>query len=73
MARHPIQKIGADMADEADVGNHYMQMAIESAIRYRKPAPPQEGGKCLWCAEELPLERRFCNAECRDDYQKYAL
>lgn len=61
------------MADEADIANLYAEMAIQSATRIRKYEPPKEGGKCLWCGEELPSERRFCDADCRDDYQKYAL
>jgi hypothetical protein len=27
-------------------------------------------GYCLHCGEDLPSERRFCDADCRDDWEK---
>lgn len=27
-------------------------------------------GTCLWCYADTDIHRRFCDVECRDEYQK---
>ena len=36
--------------------------------RHRKEA--EETGYCLFCGEPLPKGRRWCNADCRDSWEK---
>lgn len=36
--------------------------------RHRKEV--EETGYCLFCGEPLPRGRRWCNADCRDNWEK---
>lgn len=63
------------MPDEADVGNFYAEQALlaaEEEIRWRASKLEVDStGHCLSCDDPLPMGKRWCNAECRDDYFKY--
>ena len=39
-------------------------------IAARKPEGPQATGACLSCEEPLAAPRRWCDADCRDDFEK---
>jgi hypothetical protein len=60
------------MSDEVDVSNDrwdlFVSMRITNAQRY--PAEAEATGECLFCGEELPEHRRWCDADCRDGWQK---
>ena len=61
------------MSDIADI----TQERAESEAPYllaaaRKPEGPAATGVCLWCEYPLTEGMRFCNADCRDDYQRDA-
>lgn len=56
------------MADEADEGNHQMELNLSAARLRRKPTLPQVG-QCYNC-EEVIATGVFCDEDCRDDYEK---
>ena len=56
-----------DDADRADREDIIKEQAI-SAIRRRNDALPGIG-YCYYCGAELRGGNRFCDAECRDDYE----
>lgn len=57
------------MADFADLGAAREEMDTELARKLRKPAGPEPTGLCLSCEAPLPEGRRWCDADCRDDWQ----
>lgn len=58
------------MADDADRAADYEEMERLNALRQRKPEL-KFTGKCHYCEEPLGEGRRFCDAECRDEYEIY--
>lgn len=61
------------MADEVDSSNDNILLLTEAAIRKMAGNNKPEAvatGECLFCAEELGNERRWCDAECRDQWEK---
>lgn len=59
-----------DLADDAQAGIDILLLdARYRASRHASPAPT---GACLNCDERLPAPQLFCDAGCRDDYQKRA-
>lgn len=39
------------------------------ALQMRKPEGPVATGQCLCCLEPVTAGRRWCNAECRDEWE----
>lgn len=59
------------MADEADIAGAHEERNIAQCIRTnRKPLGPVPNGRCHWCDEIVPDEARFCDTDCRDDWQR---
>lgn len=57
------------MTDDADRSDEKIDAAIQEGIRrVRRQAGLFYTGECWYCGEELPEPLRFCDAECRDDY-----
>ena len=58
------------MADEADLTQARLER--EEALRRRTPPAPilPYCGQCYWCGEALPPTRRWCDADCRDDWER---
>lgn len=49
------------------------QNEMEAYERFRKHKTrkdAEETGYCLFCGEPMPKGRRWCNAECRDAWEK---
>lgn len=47
---------------------------MDALMKVRKPVGPLPKGCCLWCEEPLHEEgRRWCDADCRTDYERAAL
>jgi hypothetical protein len=60
------------MPDIADQANEIVELTDKFAlleVQSRKPEA-EETGFCLLCGEELPLGRRWCDAEHRDRWEK---
>lgn len=55
--------------DVGDQGAARQEQFNQNALRVRKPEGPAAVGHCLYCGEDLPGAARWCDAECRDDYE----
>jgi len=62
----------ADMSDLADLAQIQCARLEESQLQARKPAAPEACGHCLNCGEPLSDGLRWCDAACRDDWQRRA-
>jgi hypothetical protein len=64
------------MADIVDYASKRQDEILEEkltrSILNRKP-PLVAQGKCLYCAEPLEAERRFCDKYCAEDADKYGV
>lgn len=60
------------MADEIDVANENVTIQTDIAIQNIRNSikPIEYVGYCLTCGEDVPAPRRWCNVECRDNYDK---
>lgn len=56
--------------DLADIADDIMQMEIRHLLSSRKTTGPEATGECLFCGEPLPDGKRWCNAECRDEWER---
>lgn len=54
-----------DIADQAQV---YHEDSVERSLKNRQQTVAPFSGFCLSCGEPVH-ERRFCDAECRQDYE----
>lgn len=59
------------MSDEADRGNETAEVFLDAALSKRVPEGPRPDGRCHNCGAYLRLNgARWCNAECRDDWER---
>ena len=58
------------MMDVIDQSESTLQINETLALQQRKDAGPPPCGECHYCGEPLNDGRRFCDADCRDDWQK---
>lgn len=58
------------MADEIDMAFEREAMQLSMNIAKRKPEAPAARGECFTCNATLPPDHRWCDAECRDEYEK---
>lgn len=58
--------------DDIDLANEHNQNFQDAILAMRpRPKPIPEGpGLCLYCLDICPDRRRWCNAECRDAWEK---
>ena len=59
--------------DAADRAQELQQAEIDAAVsrRRREDVPLPDTGECAFCEEPLPEARhRFCDTDCRDDWQR---
>ncbi len=57
--------------DEADRAQFEIERSLQQAIRSRKPVDQPFTGCCYWCESEISIGA-FCDADCRDDYERDA-
>lgn len=59
------------MADIADKGNEAAEVFLSAALKNARSGDTisTPTGECLWCADDLPPGRRWCDSECRDLWQ----
>ena len=55
--------------DEADLSDARITIALEDAIRRKKPTGPEPTGWCLYCREPLEEGLRWCDAECEREWE----
>lgn len=58
------------MPDFADLGSAREQLDTELALQLRRPEGPVAIGRCLSCGARLARGMRWCDADCRDDWQR---
>ena len=58
------------MSDEVDRASQEVERAHAEAQRHRKPQGPMYTGCCSNCGENTPAERRWCDAACRDQWER---
>ena len=58
------------MADEADFAARQEELALNISRSIRKPVGPEATGFCLHCGEDLSEGKRWCDTDCRDQWQK---
>jgi len=56
------------MPDEADLANEQAERHLEATRSKRRPVLPITG-QCYNCGESIGA-REFCDADCRDDYER---
>lgn len=65
------------MTDEADEAEALQEQALDHAlatVRANLQHPEAEAtGECLYCGKAVAPPRRWCNAECRNEYQAHVL
>lgn len=55
--------------DAADIAEEKNEILLRAAASMRREEGPDATGFCLNCDERLPMGRRWCSPECRDDWQ----
>jgi len=58
------------MADDADIAADLMEREMELMLRHRAETGPHHTGYCLWCGARLRSPLRWCDADCRDDWER---
>lgn len=58
--------------DEIDLAQERDYLAAQNAMRMKKPEGPAATGRCLYCDEILDDQRRWCDAEHREQWEKEA-
>lgn len=60
------------MADEIDIAQEKNELLLSNAIAAARRAVDAlpSTGLCHNCGEEVSDNRHFCDADCRDDWQK---
>lgn len=57
------------MADEADVASVQEEAYLSAALNRRQASLPP-AGQCYSCGEPVEGILRFCDTECREDWEK---
>ena len=57
------------MADILDDADRAAEAFHREALSRRRPAGPPSTGVCLNCEAPLPEPHRFCDGDCRDDFE----
>lgn len=58
------------IADPCDQAAAASELMLKHSLQHRKPTAPGATGYCLMCYEPLEGDRRWCDAECRDYWEK---
>ena len=58
------------MPDEIDLGTERAELERAAAATIRRPVGPAPTGRCHYCDEILDDARRWCDADCRDAWDK---
>jgi hypothetical protein len=60
------------MSDDADLTQDRMEFEekIRKKYTHRPDKEAEANGYCLNCGEDLPVDKRWCDADCQLDWQK---
>lgn len=61
------------MSDDIDKASELSELMDKVALQYRRAAGPLATGFCLSCGEELKKGQRWCDADCRDDFERSSM
>ena len=66
------QRKRLNVADEIDLANNMMEEQISRAVAKAGAVeiPTNETGRCLYCSEVVQDGRRWCDADCREEYER---
>lgn len=56
--------------DDFDRASEFEALRRRLALAYRKPDGPAPCGHCLFCEEAVPAGARWCNKDCREDWER---
>lgn len=56
--------------DIADIADKDVERALQDALNNKRPSGPEYTGKCLFCDEQVEAPKRWCDAECRDQWER---
>ena len=61
-----------NVADEIDLASEMMETQISRAVAKASglEIPKNTTGKCLYCRELVLDGRRWCDADCREEYER---
>lgn len=57
------------MSDDIDRAQNEVERTLAEALRSRRPSGPSPTGRCLHCDEIVSDTQRWCDAECRDQWE----
>ncbi|WP_249553785.1 hypothetical protein [Shewanella sp. 10B] len=61
------------MSDKADDADALVELQLRAAMASRqRPVMRPFTGCCYWCGESVESPRIFCDADCRDDFERNA-
>ena len=55
--------------DQSDLATAFEETFTRAALSVRKPEGPKAIGHCLNCETPLPKGMRWCDADCRHDWE----
>ena len=58
------------MADDADRAQQHIEAELGGLLSRRCAEAPAATGLCLNCGAVVDPPRRWCDADCRDDWQR---
>jgi len=60
------------VSDAADRSDALIEAGVADAIASARRAgcDARATGRCLWCGEKTGKGRRWCDADCRDDWER---
>jgi len=61
------------MADEADLADEFQERFLQDSLQRQlsgQRLAPKSTGKCLYCEEPLAPTKRWCDSDCRDDWER---
>lgn len=56
--------------DEADLSEERSARELAALLRQRRRQAPAACGHCLWCDAPLSAGQRWCDTDCRDDWER---
>lgn len=56
--------------DEADLTAERLAREMDALLKRRAEAGPAPTGQCLWCGAPLDPPRRWCDADCLNDWER---
>ncbi len=60
------------MGDIVDKAEHASNAFFQEALNNKAKEAPGHTGFCLNCNEEVEHPLRWCDTDCRDDWEKYS-